>query len=76
MDQNRRFCNRYILIIYRGLDVVVGRESRLCPERPSSRGLIPGCGRFFSSSKLADRLLVQPILLFIGWEKVEVNVTP
>lgn len=76
MGQNRRFCNRYILIIYRSPDIVVGRESRLWPERPRSRGWIPGGGSFFSSPELAGRLSVQYILLFIELVKVEVNVTP
>jgi len=71
MGQNRRFCNRYILIIYRSPDIAVGRESRLCPERPRSRGSIPG-GSSFSLRQNS----VQPILLFIEWVKVEVNVTP
>jgi len=76
MGQNRRFCNRYTLIIYRSPDIVVGRESRLRPERPRSRGWIPSGGSFFFSPKIPDRLSVQPILLFVEWVKVEVNVTP
>jgi hypothetical protein len=76
MGQNRRFCNRYKLLIYRSPDTVLGRESRLFPERPRSRGWIPCGGRFFSSPKPAARLSVQPILLFVEWVKVEVNLTP
>jgi hypothetical protein len=38
MGQNERFFNRYILIIYRVPDIVVGRESKLGPELPKSRG--------------------------------------